>query len=108
MVALGNLALELPEVSEVDVNPIRVADDLVCCGRRPHRLGRAVMTDDELAPTWRSCWTTGPWPGRSRTIPGAWTPGLRPGAVADLPRRGPIPTLGEIEQAVARVLTEPN
>jgi acetyltransferase len=30
MVALANLALELPEVSEVDVNPIRVADDVVC------------------------------------------------------------------------------
>jgi acetate---CoA ligase (ADP-forming) len=29
MVALGNLALELDEVTEVDVNPIRVADDLV-------------------------------------------------------------------------------
>jgi acetyltransferase len=30
MEALGNLALELPEVAEVDVNPIMVADDVVC------------------------------------------------------------------------------
>jgi acyl-CoA synthetase (NDP forming) len=30
MVALGQLALEVPEVTEVDVNPIRVADGAVC------------------------------------------------------------------------------
>jgi acyl-CoA synthetase (NDP forming) len=30
MVALGELALEVPEVSEVDVNPIRVADGAAC------------------------------------------------------------------------------
>jgi acetyltransferase len=29
MAALGQLGLELPEVSEVDVNPVRVADDVV-------------------------------------------------------------------------------
>ncbi|HEX4244029.1 MAG TPA: acetate--CoA ligase family protein, partial [Acidimicrobiales bacterium] len=30
MVALGDLALEVPEVTEVDVNPIRVADGAAC------------------------------------------------------------------------------
>ena len=42
MVALGNLALELPEVSEIDVNPIRVADDLVCAAD-------ALVVLDELS-----------------------------------------------------------
>ena len=30
MVALGELALEVPEVTEVDVNPIRVAEGAAC------------------------------------------------------------------------------
>jgi hypothetical protein len=30
MVALGDLALELEEVAEVDVNPVRVSDGSLC------------------------------------------------------------------------------
>jgi acetyltransferase len=30
MVALGDLALELDEITEVDVNPVRVSDGSVC------------------------------------------------------------------------------